>query len=690
MKKEKIAGALLLCLWLAFVLPILGQRMAVEKNYRAYETLVNYEDFKSQAFAQGQSVQDYFKELAQAGATTVTVGEATINSLKVDPESTIETSMNGINLRVKGSNEELAFIKEGLKCLKEEREIKDLGPGEIEIQGKAKDLVLVRKEATNLIKDKMSDRGEKTSILEYVGLGYQKDLVEGLKAIPNLNVNLTPTFIAGVQDDEKSMDRFMASLEDLSRGQHFVLFPGNTLYGAGLDKPQDLQDRFAQFLAEKNLALVLMEDITQRGNMPLKGGEDFIKRSDVKKARCLITWDFLQKHYDYEIPFHHHGEELTNVYYRAISERNMAMVMTKPFMKNNLTLPDSQVYAHVLGSLNQRLENMHYQKGQVQGMDNFKVAEVYKILPSILTVLGGILLLDQIFGLKKFLKIGIFILGSGLAFGIFGLNKATSFGDLIFNLANIIVFPSLALAFLAGTYDRIKEARPQDGLAKIYGQGAWTLALAVGISMIGALNEVVFLASTDYMMEINIFRGVKISQVLPLALALLIFARKIYLEKGQKMGYPLCRDLLLSDVKIWQACLAGMGVIVLGIFLLRGGNTSSKVPGVELLVRNLFENLFYARPRTKAVFIGFPAIVLLVYGAHKNLGKVYAFICFMLAAIGMVDITNTFSHIRTPLMMSFARVGIEYLGALLVGGILFCLAHLLYRRYHNYDQVHKQ
>ena len=82
-----------------------------------------------------------------------------------------------------------------------------------------------------------------------------------------------------------------------------------------------------------------MEDITQRGNMPLKGGEDFIKRSDVKKARCLITWDFLQKHYDYEIPFHHHGEELTNVYYRAISERNMAMVMTKPFMKNNLTLP---------------------------------------------------------------------------------------------------------------------------------------------------------------------------------------------------------------------------------------------------------------------------------------------------------------------------------------------------------------
>ncbi|VFB15858.1 Uncharacterised protein [Urinicoccus massiliensis] len=288
------------------------------------------------------------------------------------------------------------------------------------------------------------------------------------------------------------------------------------------------------------------------------------------------------------------------------------------------------------------------------------------------------------------MKIGIFILGSGLAFGIFGLNKATSFGDLIFNLANIIVFPSLALAFLAGTYDRIKEARPQVGLAKIYGQGAWTLALAVGISMIGALNEVVFLASTDYMMEINIFRGVKISQVLPLALALLIFARKIYLEKGQKMGYPLCRDLLLSDVKIWQACLAGMGVIVLGIFLLRGGNTSSKVPGVELLVRNLFENLFYARPRTKAVFIGFPAIVLLVYGAHKNLGKVYAFICFMLAAIGMVDITNTFSHIRTPLMMSFARVGIEYLGALLVGGILFCLAHLLYRRYHNYDQVHKQ
>lgn len=681
MKKEKITVGLILCIWLLMIIPILGQRLKIEKQDKTYETLINYEDFKSMAFAKDQSIKETFAGLAKGGADTVTVGEETINSMKVNPDSTLETSMNGMNLRVKGSPEDLAFIQEGLKTLKEPREIRQIGETEIEIQGRAKDLVLTKQDSSDVSKYKLSDRGEKASLLEYVGLGYNEKLIHSLKEIPDLNINLTPSFLAGVQDDEKTFQRFVENVEKNSRGQHFVLFPGNQIYGAGLEEPEEVQNRLADFLKKNNLALVLLEDITQRGNMPLKGGEDFIKRQDVQKARCLITWDFLQKHYDYEIPFHHHGEELTNVYYRAITERNISLVMLKPFLKNNAAIYDQDAYRQVMGPLHNRLDKMGYQRGQIEGMGNYQVNRLYKILPSLVTVLGGVYLLSGLFNLNKKSQLGLFILGSLLAFGIFGLGKGENYGDLIFNLANIITFPSLALLYLAETQDKLSLKGDSPSLGTIFSQGAKTLFIALAISMIGALNEVVFLCSSNYMLEISIFRGVKISQIFPLLLMAYIYLRKIYMEKGQKMNLDFWKEIMDFNVKIWQVCLGILALIVLGIFILRGGNTSGKIPSIELLLRNSFENFFYARPRTKAIFIGFPAVILLVYGAYKNMGKVYRLVFFFFAAIGMVDVTNTFSHIRTPLVMSFARVGIEYVGALFVGLILLVIFNGIHKHF---------
>ena len=92
---------------------------------------------------------------------------------------------------------------------------------------------------------------------------------------------------------------------------------------------------------------------------------------------------------------------------------------------------------------------------------------------------------------------------------------------------------------------------------------------------------------------------------------------------------------------------------VLGIMILRSGHTSNiDPPASEILIRNIFEFIFPARPRNKAIFLGYPALIMLIILASKKKFR-NSYILFALSAvIGQADILNTFSHIRTPFIIS--------------------------------------
>ena len=258
----------------------------------------------------------------------------------------------------------------------------------------------------------------------------------------------------------------------------------------------------------------------------------------------------------------------------------------------------------------------------------------------------------------------------------------------MFNLAAIVAYPSLAVCIIMENFNNARKSKRPMKLSKIFIHSTLTLLAAIIVSMIGALMEISFMSGTNYLMELTIFRGVKISQLLPILLSIFIFMAYVgfYREDITKPRLEVkeLTKALNQSVTFWQAGLGALVLVILALFILRGGNTSAKVPSIELLFRNMLENILPARPRTKAIFIGYPAVFLLIYLGYKKRGEFLILLLTMFTAIGQADIVNTFSHIRTPLNISFSRILIEFVGATILGLILIVIAQIIMKGYDKY------
>ncbi|MBP3722669.1 MAG: hypothetical protein J6I62_05400, partial [Selenomonadaceae bacterium] len=97
-----------------------------------------------------------------------------------------------------------------------------------------------------------------------------------------------------------------------------------------------------------------------------------------------------------------------------------------------------------------------------------------------------------------------------------------------------------------------------------------------------------------------------------------------------------------------------------------GHTLGMPVSSYELQLRAFLEQAFYARPRSKELFIGHPAFMLAVFAWGRKYSSWIFFALTVAATIGMGSMVETFAHMRTPFIMSFYR-GI---GGLVLGGIL--------------------
>ena len=662
-------------------------RLKAEKVYKNYEICADYDDFVRMGFSLGKNPKDYFKELSENGITTVMINESSINSMKKDPTKNIKTYNDGIDLIVEGNSEDLDFIKEGLNSLKEKREIEEISKNQIKIKGNFEDIVLYKSDALNILGQRVGDDGFTGSVLEYIGLGFEEEKINNIKDIENIQINLRPTFTEDYQDTRYSMNRFLESVDKYSKNQNYIVFSGKEFY-KNTEDDENIQSDFIKEINSRNLAMGMVEASNQRGHLDLDGINSVIKKDDVKKVRVFTTWDYIQNEFDYKIPGHHNGEELTNVYYRAISERNISVVFLKPFIKNNKMIPEASVYGKVLGDLNERLVEKGYEDGNANPMGNWEVNNKMKFPVALGTTAASVILLGLVFGIGIKLQSVFFVIGALLSAMFFLLGKKEDLGNVLFNLAAIVAYPSLAVCIIMENFNNARKSKRPMKLSKIFIHSTLTLLAAIIVSMIGALMEISFMSGTNYLMELTIFRGVKISQLLPILLSIFIFMAYVgfYREDITKPRLEVkeLTKALNQSVTFWQAGLGALVLVILALFILRGGNTSAKVPSIELLFRNMLENILPARPRTKAIFIGYPAVFLLIYLGYKKRGEFLILLLTMFTAIGQADIVNTFSHIRTPLNISFSRILIEFVGATILGLILIVIAQIIMKGYDKY------
>ena len=204
------------------------------------------------------------------------------------------------------------------------------------------------------------------------------------------------------------------------------------------------------------------------------------------------------------------------------------------------------------------------------------------------------------------------------------------------------------------------------------------LFMTGALSYVGAAYLSGSLTDTEYLLEFQIFRGIKLTFVLPLLLVGVAFLQRFDIFDGKMDDTDgvlnQLKKILDMPVKI-KTLFIMLVVLVAGIvFVARSGHTSGMpVSNVELRFRAFLEQAFYARPRTKELMIGHPAFMLAAMAFWRKWPTMVFFALVLIATIGQGSMVETFAHMRTPVYMSFMR-GI---GGIVMGAVIGAIAMVL-------------
>lgn len=745
------------------------KRMFVEKDYDRYEMYIALQDLKMFASRENKDLLEVTRNFLNAGMHTVIIEEATIESLKQSEEYQLGVTYSGLNLNLHADRELLAFIERGIKrTIKDDRKIYYKDEHTLVIEGRLSDLINV---------NVSSQANLKISGVEKLGLGYIEEELEMLKHA-GIRFALRPMYDPKLQDGAKAIDVYFSYVAKYSPDQGVVLFGGSDILG-GEENIAYLREK----LEQSQLVPVVVENAQQDGNFQPDGLLPLIKSMDFKTIRLFSTWLFIQNRYDYRIAGHHHGEEIINTYYRAITERNVRLIYFRFFLTSgNEPVTDMDIYQKRFSELEHRLYRNYgilpvIRDGvytPLNTMKHFALSKKIKIFAIFGTLVACLFLAEEFIGKHRRIRYALWGLSflALLASAVLYREKS----EQMFALLASIVFPTLSVVYLmrvlksyrasdrtsckaSDTHDEASDKASCEipgakSLKKscnycAYLKGIFHLFVCMSISFVGAVFVVNLYADSKYMFEFSKFVGVKASQMIPLFAVIIMYFAVIGINLSKWYGetpvaggatgvatdvtlsnssaasamtsngaavtsnlgtlpntaaapstaacgsvHPTAgvslpvRDqikmILQQNVKVWQALLALVVLGLLAIMLLRSGHTSNvEPPSFELWFRNLLELITPARPRTKAIFLGFPALILLVFMANKRIYKISYPLFLIAATIGQANLVNSFSHIRTPILVSLYRILGEFVVSallVLIVVVLFDIAESVYRR----------
>ena len=697
-----LVGIILLSMIVATI--VLVGRVNIEKQAKSYDMIMDFTEVSQMADQSDNNVSWWLDQFKQMGINKVGLSEESLLSLTDVRDIPVSAKM--MHEIMKNANWKsaypVAFIKAIEKKGYDEYDVvvearsaeyfkfisnaiterfssekyvisADANGGYILLNGNSKDALYSQKfKKLNSIAIGFTESDEIiSSKILYVSLGLMPSKVnliesKGLEIIPRSS---------GYKgwNDLRYAKAVVAGYSKLKKVPEYALFSGEETLGFGDPKGAEYM---ASVLNKNGTIVGLIENTTQLQNMMQDGLDKIIVGVNGNVTRTFTVWDYIQNRYQY---YGYSGsEEIENTLFRAIVERNIRLVYFKPmkeFKDNHTYVTDVNEYKTLISGLNARLLEHNITPGKASVMGSNDVKLIYKLLLGFGCAAAGIFLLITIIPVKRKIEyglLGLALIGvSGLLFMDQGLTT------LITSFSFAVVFPCLAMIFMLKQSKEYSDKLSKDAeIGTVITKSIIVLVSSTFIVLIGGLMTAAPISDISYMLEMNAFRGVKLSQLLPIAffavayLAYFGFGR---LKRIQgKLEMVDLKDMMNSSIKIWMVVIGLIGGAVGAYYIMRTGHDSELVPSnFEMLMRNTLEAALVARPRTKEFLFAFPAIMLLVYTSIRQF-KIWPMVFGVASVIGLTSVVNTFMHIRTPLYLGIARTGYSLLIGLAVGliGIL--------------------
>lgn len=683
MNKNRILIAFILIGILASVI-LSFNRITIESNKKSIDITLDLNEIKKLSEQSDEDLSWWFKKFKEWGVGSVTLNEETFESMAEEgkpivvgmvenlikdmywkeryPQELVSyLEKDGMDkhdvIAITNSESLYNFIEEGLKNRYDEDKYKIFN-SESEyiflLDGTEKDALYARR--TTLIDNNNKPYSAKMELsgskLFRLGLGYDEEKIQTIKE-SGLEIILRPFDYNPSWTGERYVKTSLDEYRNFNIKPRYMFFAGEQVLGY----PNNL-DILVDFMKENNTIVGLIESGEQRGHIKQTGLDDLTRVLDYNAVRVFSMDPYIQERYKF---YNYNGaEEIENTLYRAVTERNIGLIYFRPFKSDSYTyVTDEKEYEETFNSLRSRIAEHGMILGEASVMESNVVNPIFKILIGLGILGAGILLVESIFKINRKIKMLAIILG--LIFGISFTLIAPFTSVKIFAILAAIVFPSLSMVYLCKT---LKSYYFKDNIKGIINQsimiGIKTLLIMVLISSIGALFVASLLSSTEYLLEMDIFKGVKVVQLAPIALYVIIFMAYFGYKQEKpndntKFDILDLKDVLLDNIKVIYLLIAILMAGAGYIYLARTGHETNIQPSsLEMIGRNMLEMKLLARPRTKEFLFAFPAILIAIYmGINRT--KIGMFIVGFVVIIGQTSIVNTFSHLRTPIYLSLVR-----------------------------------
>lgn len=620
------------------------QRYEVEHNAKQVEMVYDYYNVIDSAVEEGKTADELFALYKKSGITSLAIYDET-------PEKLINHNFIRVyrgydfhfrNPTVTGIEEEKMYIQpgsstEGAAYFAELKHHLEL------IYGQEK----VRELNANGV-DTLEVAGNYSKFMT-VPLGIFKETVK-IAAQRDFYLVLRPANIPHAS--KEFIDTFFEAM-DSSDKVSAVLFQGKEALGY-----KEHLDYVSNQLNQRHVPLVLIEAQNQLGFEPQAGLLDLAKKSNYDLVRLYaMSKDELIKI---------NQKEASSRFYISDIERNIRMNLfpSYKFAADGKSL--SETNASYIQGVTQRLENHGFTVGKASVMAPYFPSSALRSLAMMgalsLVVTTLLLLLP---GLKKW-RYYIEVLGLVGTQGLYWVLHMNLVLQLLALGAAVCTPVVVVTLFLNYCVKRKDMAFSEIGWGKLFLESVAILWGAGILSLMGAAFVSGLLGDIRYFLEMEIFRGVKATFVLPLVLISVV-----YIQKFPFFGKTVSSDKdFVSFVKkfchiqIKLGLLVGLGLLaIVGfVFIGRSGNNGAPVPQFEIALRRFLEDMMYARPREKEFLFGHPAVLVSLAAFYRKWPQILHYFLIVAVTIGQGSMVETFAHMRSPFILSFIR-GLDGLAA---------------------------
>lgn len=634
------------------------ERYKVEAAQNRIENVVNYDAVLRAAFFEKKTIDQTFKDLKDAGVTAMAIYDRTLQKMNDAGEITVlrAADLSGVyfydtrNYQTKPGATYIFPVNGKYDQFKEVADdlVLRLGPDKVNIR--------------------QTNRGTSIELLQpyeaLVDMNLSLSRVQAQEVIARgFNVIARPTNIKN--ETKGDVAHVLNRLEGLPNITG-IIFVGKDVLGY----PNDV-DYTVHRLQSMRIPVIGIESTSQLQYERQDGFMQMASALNYSTGRVFtISDDYLKKL---------EPEETTQQFYISDMERNIRINLLPIYEKGvggQTALGTSISY---IKDLKEKLASRGYEFGRPSIYPSYYPSTI----PLIVTFIGIIALFVFTFNLlipiSEYYRILSFLVLLFATIVIYALTSGTLLRQIL-ALSAAITAPVASLTLCMDCWKARKLPSNGSGFVKTIGEGAVYTAAAVVMASIGGFYIAAILGSTNFFMEFAIFRGVKLTFVMPVVLIVIAYLERFPLWKGRTVTSladvkAISKDFLTADVKVYTVVIFVVIAVAGLIFVGRSGHTAGvPVPAIELELRRFLENTLFARPREKEFMIGYPALMFAVYALKNRWPLAIHFIFTVTAVIGLGSMVETFAHIRTPVIMSIMR-GFDgmWLGIVLgiIGIVLF-------------------